>query len=172
MTSTTAAGTGIAISAGTLTAFDAAGFAALSYTEIGGVDKIGPIGATFGKTEFQPLKGGKDKQKGAADYGALSLSMAYDEGDAGQALLRAAGEDQTQRLYAVRVTFPTGAIRYFRTRVFGTPESVDGAESVIMTNAVVEICTKPVKVGASGLAGAAAGVHNCSSHDRHRRRCG
>ncbi|MEG8040511.1 hypothetical protein QP166_14590 [Sphingomonas sp. LR60] len=116
MTSTTAAGTGIAISAGTLASFDAAGFAALSYTEIGGVDKIGPIGGTFGKTEFQPLKGAKDKLKGTADYGALSLSMAYDEGDAGQSLLRAAGDDTTQRLYPVRVTYPTGAIRYLRAR--------------------------------------------------------
>ncbi|MEH3103423.1 MAG: FAD-dependent oxidoreductase [Sphingomonas phyllosphaerae] len=150
MTSTTAAGTAIAISAGTLTSFDAAGFAALTYTDVGGVDKIGPIGATFGKVEFQPLKGPKDKQKSTPDYGALSLSMAYDELDAGQSLLRAAGDDDTQRLYPVRVTYPTGAIRYFRTRVFGTPESVDGAESVLMTNAVVEICSKPVKVAGSG----------------------
>ncbi|TCP36561.1 SGNH/GDSL hydrolase family protein [Sphingomonas sp. BK235] len=150
MPSTTAAGSAIAISTGTPASFDAAGFAALAYTEIGGIDKIGVIGPTFGKVEFQPLKGPKDKLKGAPDYGTLTPSMAYDEADAGQAVLRVAAEDETQRLYPVRVTYPNGSIRYARARVFAATENVDGAESVLMTNASIEICTKPVKVSASG----------------------
>ena len=150
MPSTTAAGTALAISSGIPATADVAGFAALTFTEVGGVDKIGTIGVTFGKVEFQPLKGPKDKLKGSPDYGGLQPSMAFDEADAGQTLLRAAAEDTTQKLYAVRVTYSTGAIRYFRGRVFSAPETVDGAESVLMTNSVIEICTKPVKVAATG----------------------
>ncbi|MBB3347307.1 hypothetical protein [Sphingomonas sp. BK069] len=150
MVATTAAGTALAISAGTLASFDAAGFAALTYTEVGGVDKIGSIGPTFGKAEFQPLKGPKDKLKSTPDYGSLAPSMAYDESDAGQALLRTAADDQTQRLYPVRVSFPNGSIRYLRARVFAATENVDGADSVLMTNAVVEICSKPIRVAAGG----------------------
>lgn len=146
MPSTTAAGTALAISAGTPSAQTAAAFAALTFTEIGGIDKIGTIGPSFGKVEFQPLRGPKDKLKGAADYGGLSPSAAYDESDAGQLLLRTAAEDETNKLYAFKVTYPTGAIRYCQGRVFGAPETVDGAESVLMINADIGICTKPVKV--------------------------
>lgn len=148
MVAMTAAGTGLAISTGTPASFDAAGFAALTYTEVGGVDKIGTIGGTFGKTDFQPLKGPKDKLKGSPDYGTLTPSMAYDEADAGQSVLRAAAEDQTQRLYPVRITYANGSIRYFRARVFAATEGVDGADSVLMTNASIEICTKPIRVKA------------------------
>ncbi|MEH3103434.1 MAG: hypothetical protein PGN12_05965 [Sphingomonas phyllosphaerae] len=145
MGSTTAAGTALAISAGTPSAQTGAAFAALAFTEIGGIDKIGAIGASFGKTEFQPLKGPKDKLKGAVDYGQLSPSAAYDEADAGQTLLHTAAEDETNKLYAFKVTYPTGAVRYCQGRVFGAPESVEGAEAVLMINADIGICTKPIK---------------------------
>ncbi|TCP36550.1 hypothetical protein EV292_10146 [Sphingomonas sp. BK235] len=145
MVATTAAGTALAISAGTPAAQTAAAFAALTFTEIGGIDKIGTIGPTFGKVEFQPLKGPKDKLKGSPDYGTLQPSAAYDESDAGQTLLRTAAEDETNKLYAFKVTYPNGTIRFCQGRVFAAPESVDGAESVLMTNADIGICTKPIK---------------------------
>ena len=79
MPSTTAAGTAIAISSTTPTTQDAAGYGALTYTEIGQVEKLGTLGATFAKVEFQPLKGPKQKHKGSADYGSLQPSMAFDD---------------------------------------------------------------------------------------------
>lgn len=145
MVATTAAGTALAISAGTPAAQTGAAFAALTFTEIGGIDKIGTIGPSFGKTEFQPLKGPKDKLKGSADYGNLNPSAAYDEADAGQTLLRTAAEDETNKLYAFKVTYATGAIRYCQGRVFSVTENVDGADSVLMINADIGITTKPIK---------------------------
>lgn len=145
MVATTAAGTALAISAAAPAAQTAAAFAALAFTEIGGIDKIGTIGPSFAKTDFQPLRGPKDKLKGSADYGTLSPSAAYDEADAGQTLLRTAAEDETNKLYAFKVTYPTGAVRYCQGRVFAAPETVDGADSVLMTNADIGICTKPIK---------------------------
>ncbi len=149
MASITAAGTSIAISSGTPATQDASGFGALTYVEIGQVEKLGTIGAAFAKVEFQPLKGVKQKHKGAADYGSLQPSMAYDEADAGQALLRVAAADATVSRYAFRVTLPTGAIRYFLARVFGAPENVDGADSILMSMPTVEISSKVVQVGAT-----------------------
>jgi hypothetical protein len=144
--STTAAGSTLAISAGSPTAQTAAAFAALAFTVVGGLDKIGPVpSATFAKVEFQPLVGGKDKLKGSADYGTMSPSAAYDDSDAGQALLRTAAEDETQKLYSFRVTYPTGAVRYCQGRVFSAPETIEGADSVLMTNADIGVTTKPVK---------------------------
>ena len=57
----TAAGTTLAISAASPATFDATGYAALTYTEVGAVSNVGTFGAAFAKVEFQPLKGGKLK---------------------------------------------------------------------------------------------------------------
>lgn len=149
MGSTTAAGTALAISAASPATQDAAGYAALTYTEIGQIEKIGTIGATFNKVEFTPLKGAKQKHKGSVDYGSLQPSLAHDDGDAGQTLLRTAADDGTSTLYSLKVTYPDGAIRYFQGRVFGYPENTDGADTIIMANPTVEIETKVVKVAAT-----------------------
>lgn len=149
MGSTTAAGTALAICADTPATEDAAGYAALTFVEVGQVEKIGPIGATFAKVEFQPLKGPKQKHKGSADYGSLQPSLAHDDEDAGQTLLRTAADDATSKLYSVEVTYPDGAKRYFGGRVFGYPENIDGSDTVIMANPTIEISTKIVKVAAT-----------------------
>jgi hypothetical protein len=149
MGSTTAAGSALAISATAPTTEDATGYGALVATEIGGIEQIGTIGATFNKTEFQPLKGPKDKHKGSADYGSLQPSMAHDEDDAGQVLLRTAADDETSKLYYFVATYPTGEKRGFGGRVFGYPENVGNADSIIMANPTIEICTKVVKIPAA-----------------------
>lgn len=146
MGSTTAAGTALAISAAAPAAQTGTAYAALSFTEIGGVEKIGALGAVFAKVEFQPLKGPKQKHKGSRDNGSLQPTMAHDDEDAGQTLLRtAAGVND---LYSFKVTLPDGAIRYFQGRVFGYPETVDGADTIVMANPTIEIDTDIVKVDA------------------------
>lgn len=145
MTSTTAAGTTIDISAGIPASQNVTGYAALTYTNIGGVEQLGAIGATTAKVEFQPLKGAKEKHKGSTDYGTLTPSLAHDKADAGQTLLRTACEPDNNALYAFRVTYPNGDKRYFQARGFGYPENVGGADSIIMANPSLEINTKIVK---------------------------
>lgn len=148
MASLTAAGSALAISAGVPATQDAAGFAALTFTEIGGIEKIGTLGATFAKVEFKPLKGPTEKHKGSPDYGSLQPSLAVNEADAGQILMNTAAAHQTA-LYAFKVTLPDNSIRYFQGKVFGMPENIDGADTIIMANPTVEINTKPIKVPAS-----------------------
>lgn len=147
MASTTAAGTALAISVASPATLDATGYAALTYTEVGNIEKIGAIGATYNKVEFTPLKGPKKKFKGSRDNGSLQPSLAHDDEDAGQTILRAAAANLTD-LYSFKVTYPDGAIRYFRGRVFSDAETVDGADSVIMATPTVEIDTDIVKVAA------------------------
>ena len=93
----TAAGTKLAISAASPATFDAAGYAALTYTEVGDVSNLGAFGANFAKVEFQPLNGGKLKLKGSIDYGTLNPTIALDPTDAGQTLLRTAAADARRR---------------------------------------------------------------------------
>lgn len=148
MASSTAAGTTLAISAGVPATLDAAGYAALTHTVIGGIEKIGAIGATINKIEFQPLNGAKEKHKGSTDYGSLQPSLAHDKADAGQTILRTASAPTNHALYAFKATYPNGDVRYFSARVFGYPESIDGADNIIMANPTIEICTPIVKVDA------------------------
>lgn len=144
----TGAGSTIAICVAPPATNDAAGYAALSWTEGGSCEKIGTIGSSFAKTDFQPLKGAKQKLKGSADYGALQPSFALDEDDVGQMLFRTASDDETNKMYYFRVKLQTGAIRYFPGRSFGWPETVDGADPVVMAMPSIEICGKPVRVAA------------------------
>lgn len=143
--STTAAGTTIGISAALPTTEDPTGYSALTFTKVGGVEQIGTIGATTNKVEFQPLDGPKEKHKGSTDYGSLQPSMAYDEDDAGQVLMRTAAEPDNNALYAFEVTYPTGEKRWSQGRVFGFPENVGNADSIVMANPTIELSKKVVK---------------------------
>lgn len=149
MGSTTAAGTTIAIGASAPATQDAAGYAALTLTVIGGVEQIGAVGAVTNKVEFQPLNGPKEKHKGSTDFGSLSPSIAHDNLDAGQILLRTASEPTNNALYPIGVTYPTGEKRYFMGRVFGYPETIGNADSIVMANPTIEANTKIVKVAAT-----------------------
>lgn len=149
MGSSTAAGSTIAFSAAVPATFDAAGYTALTFTEVGGVETIGALGATTNKVDFQPLKGPKEKHKGSTDYGSLQPSIALDDTDAGQTLMKTAAEPDNNALYSTRVTYPTGAKRFFQSRVFGWPEDVGGADSILMAKPTVEINTKVIKVPAT-----------------------
>ncbi len=142
----TGSGSAIAISVAAPATQDAAGYAALTFTEAGNCEKIGTIGATFVKTDFQPLKGPKQKLKGSPDYGSMAPQFALDESDAGQALFKQAGADETNKLFSIRVTLQSGTKLFYQGRVFGWPITVDGADPVTMATPTVEICTKIVEV--------------------------
>jgi len=145
---TTAAGTALAISAGHPATQDAAGFAALTYTTISKVDKIGTFGGTFAKVEFQPLVGGKLKLKGSVDYGTLNQTMARDPSDAGQTLLQTAANNTTNTNYSFKITRQDGSIVYCEGLVFGFPETIDGADSVNTASPTFEISNQPIYVAA------------------------
>jgi len=149
MTSSTSAGSTIALSAALPAAQTEAGFIALAMTEIGGVESIPAFGAQTAVNTFQPLKGPQEKHKGPVNYGSLAIPMAYDKADAGQTLLRTAADPDNNALYAFRVTFPNGDRRYFLGRVFGNQETIGSATNVLMMNSTVEINTKPIKVDAA-----------------------
>lgn len=61
---------------------------------------------------------------------------------------RSAADDKTQTLYSFKVTRQDGTRRFFRGRVFGLPETIDGADTMVMATPTIEICTELVKAGA------------------------
>lgn len=149
MPSTTAAGTGLALSAGVPATQTADGYTALTYTEVSNVESLGGFGASTEVTSFQPLRGPQQKHKGPTNFGALNPTIALDDADAGQALLAAASAPDNRALYAARVTKPDGSLRFFQVRVFGMPETIGAANSMITAAPVLEINTPVVKVAAN-----------------------
>ncbi|KAE8235578.1 hypothetical protein A4X03_0g9728 [Tilletia caries] len=143
----TAAGSKLAISAGTPATMTEAGFTALTYTVVGLVEKLGPIGRTFDEVTFQPLDGDELVFKGPSKNGALNPTMAADPDDAGQALMHTASEDRLKD-YPFKVIRPDGSLRYFMGKVFGMPESIEGAATVITANPTVRINSVPINVPA------------------------
>ncbi|WP_288935061.1 hypothetical protein [uncultured Sphingomonas sp.] len=143
--STTAAGTKLAISAGIPTAQTAAAYKALTYTTVSGVESIGGFGATTEVVSFQPLDGPTEKYKGPTNYGQLSPNMKVDDADAGQALIQTASAPDNTALYAFRITKPDGSLRFFQARVFGFPETIGAANTVITATPSIEINTAVIK---------------------------
>lgn len=148
MTSMTAAGTKLAISAASPATQDVAGYTAITHTTIGQVEQLGAFGATTEVVNFQPLNGVLQKYKGPSNSGAIQPQLAHDDEDAGQTLLRTAADDKTSKLYSFLVTFPNGARRFFQGRVFGYPETVGAANSMITAQPSIEISTEVIKAPA------------------------
>ncbi len=145
MGGTTAAGSRLAISAGIPASQDLTAYEGLTYTTIGGLESIGGFGATTEVVTFTPLDGPVEKYKGPTNYGQLSPSMKVDDADAGQALIQVASAPKNITLYAFRVTKPDGSLRYFQGGVFGFPETVGAANSMITATPAIEINTAIVK---------------------------
>lgn len=141
---TTAAGSALAICAGLPSRADLPGYAALTYLDIGGLEKIGTYGGKPTTVSYQPLRGGKQKRKGPTDYGGLQPKLAPDYADAGQALLAVAAAEKRRR-FAFRITLSDGGVRYFQGRVFDFVEAVENAESILNVTGRVEISTPIVK---------------------------
>lgn len=143
--SSTAAGSKLAISAGVPAAQTSTAYEALTYTTVSGIESIGGFGATTEVVTFQPLDGPTEKYKGPTNYGQLSPNMKVDDADAGQALIQTAAAPTFLDLVAFKVTKPDGSLRFFQGRVFGFPETIGAANSIITATPAIEINTAVVK---------------------------
>lgn len=134
----TSAGTTIAISASTPATIDEAGYSPLTFTDIGEVTDGGEHGRTYNIVTHNPLATrGTVKLKGSFDDGTITLQMAYAPGNAGQALLETALDDD--EFYAFEITLQDGTIRYFQAMVSGNPINVGGVDSVTSATATLAI---------------------------------
>ncbi len=115
----TFAGTVISISAGVPATYDAAGFAALTYTPIGEVSSApGSGGKTFEDVAYTVLGDRATKHlKGTSDQAEQTMEVIDDRNDAGQILAKAALDSDNQ--YAFKVVYNNGEIDYFQALVTG-----------------------------------------------------
>lgn len=126
----TLSGTIVSISAGVPASYNQAGFAALTFTEIGEI--VSPPsggGRTYEDVSYNLLKDRATVHlKGTYDEAETNFEIVTKRSDAGQTLLRAA--HLSDDYYAFMVQYPDGDIDYYQARVYGVVDDQADANSV------------------------------------------
>lgn len=150
MAVSTSTGILLALSVGRPATVDAAGFAAKTYTNLGELTSVPAFGPTTAVVEHNPLATGiTEKYKGFINNGSMSMEAAFDDEDAGQILV-SEGVTGANKFsdYSFKLTYPSGAVRYWYAGVFSYTENPGAANSMVGTTINVEINSVIVKVAA------------------------
>lgn len=140
----TAAGTTISLSSAVPASVTVSAYDALTYTEIGEVTDGGAIGRTYNMVNHLPLsKRGLVKIKGSFDDGTLTIQAAFAPGDAGQALVETALDDDD--FYSVKIELQDGTIIYSQAQVTSAPVNIGTADSVVGTTFALAIKSGSIK---------------------------
>jgi len=136
----------LSVSAATPATFDADGYAALTWTEVGEASEIPEFGAAYSAVTFTSLKTGiEDKFHGALNYGSITIPLGYDSADAGQIILLAALASKDE--ISFRETRSDGTIRYIMGKVMSFPRG-QSVGSVNMASCNIEFTRADVEVAA------------------------
>lgn len=148
MTTQTSAGTLVKVSVAAPATHDAAGFAALTFTNVGEIDNVGEFGKKFETVQHKSLANrAMQKRKGSYDAGSLPLSVALDNDDAGQILMQAAADSDASYSYLVQLQ--NGDKYYFRAQCMSWMVGVGSADSMVKATAQLEIDSAVVLVNAA-----------------------
>ena len=115
----TGSGTCIAVSAATPATHNQAGFAALTYTQVGELEAVDGIDIRSAAVSFANLCTGKtSRSKGVEEAIDFNITVAMDRDDAGQAIMSTARKSKTQQV-SIRITESSGDVGYVRAFVMG-----------------------------------------------------
>lgn len=142
------AGTTVAIASGAPATWNAAGFAAQTFENIGKLKNVGSFGKQFSLISSEYLsQRGTEKRKGTFNAGSLDLTVDVN-GDAGQVLLETALDSDAD--FSFRVEFQDGTTYYVRGQVTEFMKNVGGPNNMIEASVKVEL--NPILDGVTELA--------------------
>ena len=134
----TTAGSTFAISASLPSTLDAAGYNALTYTNVAEVTDIGEVGREYNLVNHSPIANRKvQKLKGSYNPGSITLQFGRDFTDAGQSLMRTAMLSDAS--YAIRITLQNGKKLYFTGLVASFKTNMGGVDTITSGTAQVEL---------------------------------
>ena len=142
-------GTVVSVADASPTTYDAAGFAALSWSACGELAELPSFGAEAALATHTPLATGiVAKRRGSLNYGSVALTMALSEDDLGQGVLQAAAEAGAgaDAQVSVKVELVSGEIQYFTAQVMSYRTNVGNADAITMAEVTLEIDNSIVKV--------------------------
>ena len=146
----TAAGTSLAIVAGTPANYDNASFEQLSYENVGEIVSISEHGATYATVTHNPLDTRRTaKLKGSVNDGTITLALAMDLNDAGQTVLREGNDgSEVDTVHSVRITYQNGDVSYFTALVMSYTRNPGGSDQVVGANCTLEVTNKVLDIAA------------------------
>lgn len=142
-------GTVVSVADASPATYDAAGFAALSWSACGELAELPSFGAEAALATHTPLATGiVAKRRGSLNYGSVALTMALSDTDAGQGILQTAAEAAAgaDAQVAVKVELVSGEIQYFTAQVMSYRTNVGNADAITMAEVTLEIDNSIVKV--------------------------
>jgi hypothetical protein len=141
MTVQTSTGMQFAIVNGVPATVDQAGFAALTYENVGEVVDIAEIGADVTVVTHLPLATGiVEKLKGFTNFGSSSVSFGRDITDAGQIALKSAAQGANKNnQQSVEITSQDGTKDYFICKIFSYKFTPGSADSIVSATSAIEI---------------------------------
>jgi hypothetical protein len=142
----TSAGTTIGIVATVPTTFDAAGYAALTFIDIGEITDIPDFGREFEVITHKPIGSrGTVKKKGGFNEGSMDLKLGLNTDDAGVILLKAAAMSDAD--YSFKIAHPSGDVYYFRALALSFKVGTGNSGSIITATCKLELQTSSAGVG-------------------------
>jgi hypothetical protein len=134
----TFAGATIGVSAGEPATHDAAGFAALTYTDVGEVISVGSRGRTYTDVSYKTLaERGTLHRKGSYDEPETTFEIGADRTDAGQVIMKAGSESDDNNSFII--TYSNGEVDYFMGLIFSFVTNGGDADTMRMLTANVRI---------------------------------
>lgn len=141
----TAAGTTFGISLTLPATEDAAGYAALTFLDVGEVTNIDEYGRVYELVTSNPLSSRRVKKyKGSYDEGSFSITYDITFDDAGQVAVTTARDDDANA--AIEIVHQDGTIDYMSVKVMSTTTAVGTLDSMLEGSTSVEIDSDIIRV--------------------------
>jgi hypothetical protein len=141
----TSAGSTFAISVAAPATFDAAGYVALTFTNVAEITDIGEFGKVYNVVKHLPLATRREQKfKGSYQTGSVVLKMARLSSDAGQLMLKTALDSDSN--VSVCITLQDGEKLYFAGTVIDFKNGVGGADKITERSVTIEVNTDVIEV--------------------------
>lgn len=153
----TAALTTLGVSATAPTTYDASGYGALTFTDVGEITDFGEIGRVYNEITHNPV-GTREtfKFKGSYNDGTLQLQLARPEGvtgDAGLTILEAALDSDSDYHFEIELndnpSGTTNTFLYFSGKVMSAPDQIGGVDSIVAKTINISVNGSIVTVDAT-----------------------
>lgn len=147
----TSAGSFLLVSPTRPVTYDAAGFQALPWTEVAEITDLGEFGREYSQVTHAPLATRRTiKRRGGFNDGSITLPMARDAEDAGQALMAEALDSDDSYSYCIQVQ--DGSRFYFTAQCMSFKTSIGGVDSITGKTAQLEIDDDIIEVSGVSFA--------------------
>jgi hypothetical protein len=154
MSSRTSAGSTFKVSSAKPTAFTVAGYAALTWTEVGEVTDFGEFGRVYNLVTHNPVANRSTvKKKGSFNEGEITLQMALDTDDAGQIIMKAATVSDAN--FYFELSTQNGDKYYFPAVVMSFKVSVGTVDKITSASTMLQLTSE---VGGVGIVESLAAV--------------